>query len=68
MYYRSRAIPWRLRITSSDARLPVVEVPLTRAMGKVVQAHGDTTYVYDPASGHLDVSFHNEASWSGSRE
>jgi hypothetical protein len=58
----------RVRITSDYPRLPVVEVGLTKAMGKIVQARGDTAYVYDSATRRLDVSFHNEVSWSGTRQ
>ena len=58
----------RVRITSDYPRLPVVEVTLTKAMGKIIQAHGDTAYVYDPSTRQLDVSFHNEVSWSGRRQ
>lgn len=59
----------RVRITSDYARLPVVEVTLQRAMDKIVQARGDTPFVYDPAKRPvgLDVSFRNEVSWSGAR-
>jgi len=59
----------RVRITSDDARLPEVDVPLMRAMDKIVQSRGDTVFLYDwskrPA--HLDVSFHGPATWSGNR-
>ncbi len=58
----------RVRITSNYPRLPVVEVALTKAMDKIVQASGDTAYVYDASTRHLDVSFHNEVSWSGRRQ
>jgi hypothetical protein len=59
----------RVRITSDYPRLPVVEVPLTLAMGKILQARGDTVFLLDRSKSpvHLDVSFHNEVSWSGQR-
>jgi hypothetical protein len=59
----------RVRITSDYPRLPVVEVSLTQAMGKIVQARGDTPFVLDRAKApaHLDVSFHNEVSWAGDK-
>ncbi len=58
-----------VRVTSDYPRLPVVEVPLTLAMGKVLQARGDSVFLLDRAhSPHkLDVSFHSEVSWSGLR-
>jgi hypothetical protein len=58
-----------VRVTSDYARLPVVEVPLTSAMGKILQARGDTVFLLDRSKSpaHLDVSFHNEVSWAGER-
>lgn len=60
----------RVRITSDYPRLPVVEVTLTRALDKIVQAHGNTAFVYDWAKKpvKLDVSFNNEVSWSGTKQ
>jgi hypothetical protein len=60
----------RVRITSDYPRLPVVEVALTRALDKIVQARGNTAFVYDWAKkpARLDVSFNNEVSWSGSKQ
>jgi hypothetical protein len=59
----------RVRITSDYPRLPEVEVPLVRALDKIVQSRGDTVFLYDwskqPA--RLDVSFRGEVSWSGTR-
>jgi hypothetical protein len=59
----------RVRVTSDYPRLPVVTVPLERAMDKILAASGDTTFLLDPAKrpAGLDVSFHNEVSWSGSK-
>ncbi len=58
-----------VRVTSDYPRLPVVEVPLTLAMGKILQARGNSVFLLDrshsPAK--LDVSFNNEVSWSGVR-
>lgn len=59
----------RVRITSDYSRLPVVEVTLTQAMGRIIQARGDTAFVLDRSKtpARLDVSFHNEVSWAGER-
>jgi hypothetical protein len=60
----------RVRITSDYPRLPVVEVALTSAMGRIVNGgSGDTAFVLDPdkTPAGLDVSFHNEVSWSGTK-
>jgi hypothetical protein len=58
-----------VRIDSDYERLPVVEVPLTSAMGKVLQARGNTVFLLDRAKSpaHLDVSFNIEVSWAGER-
>ena len=58
-----------VRINSSYPRLPVVEVPLTLAMGKILQARGDSVFLLDRSKSpaQLDVSFGNEVSWSGQR-
>jgi hypothetical protein len=58
-----------VRIASDYPRLPVVDVSLTLAMGKVLQARGDTVFLLDRAHSpaKLDVSFGNEVSWSGFR-
>ena len=60
----------RVRIASDYPRLPVVEVSLMRALDKIVQARGDTAFVYDwpKKPPRLDVSFDNEVSWSGSKQ
>jgi hypothetical protein len=60
----------RVRITSDYPRLPVVEVALQRALDKIVQARGNTAFVYDWAKkpAKLDVSFNNEVSWSGTKQ
>lgn len=57
----------RVRITSDYPRLPVVEVSLTGAMGRIVQQGGSTAFVLDRARARLDVSFLNEVSWAGVR-
>ncbi len=56
-----------VRVTSDYPRLPVVEVPLTLAMGKILQSGGDSVFLLDRSHTptKLDVSFHNEVSWSG---
>lgn len=56
-----------VRVSSDYPRLPVVEVPLTGAMGKILQQRGDSVFLLDPKTGRLDVSFMNEVSWAGSR-
>jgi len=57
-------------ITSDYPRLPTVEVPLTQAMGKILNASGTTTVFLDRSKSptHLDVSFLNEVSWSGAKQ
>ena len=57
----------RIRIASDYPRLPVVDVPLTSAMGKIIQGGGDTAFVLDAKHSRLDVSFRNEVSWAGKR-
>lgn len=58
-----------VRVTSDYPRLPVVEVPLSLAMGKILQARGDSVFLLDRSASpaKLDVSFRNEVSWSGVR-
>jgi hypothetical protein len=57
----------RVRIDSDYPRLPVITVALSRAMSTIVNRGGDTAFAFDTHSGKLDVSFHNEVSWSGRR-
>ena len=59
----------RVRISSDYARLPVIEVALTLAMGKILQASGDSVFLLDRSQtpAKLDVSFRNEVSWSGTK-
>jgi hypothetical protein len=59
----------RVQITSDYARLPTVEVLLTRAMGKILNKDTSTTFLLDRSATppHLDVSFLNEVSWTGSK-
>ena len=59
----------RVRISSDYARLPVIEVALTLAMGKILQASGDSVFLLDRSQSpaKLDVSFRNEVSWSGTK-
>lgn len=60
----------RVRVTSDYARLPAVEVALERAMDKIMNAGGSTVFLFDSAKNppKLDVSFHNEVSWSGKKQ
>lgn len=64
----TRAGPNTIKITSDYPRLPVVGVQLTAAMSSIVDRDGDTAFAYDRKTGKLDVSFHNEVSWSGARQ
>jgi hypothetical protein len=63
----TRAGPNTVKVTSDYPRLPVVGVQLTAAMSNILQKDGDTVFNYDRKTGQLDVSFHNDVSWSGSR-
>jgi len=58
-----------VEITSDYGRLPTVSVGLTSAMGKILNARGETTFLYDRSKSppHLDISFNGEVSWSGER-
>jgi hypothetical protein len=60
----------RVRITSDYAKLPTVEVPLTQAMDKILNASGTTTFFLDRSKSpaRLDVSFFNEVSWAGTKQ
>jgi hypothetical protein len=60
----------QVRIVSDYARLPTVEVPLTRAMDKILHARGTTTFLLDHSQSptRLDVSFLNEVSWAGTKQ
>ena len=60
----------RVHVASDYARLPEVDVTLTRALDKIVQTRGNTVFLYDPAKHpvRLDVSFNNEVSWSGTKQ
>jgi len=59
-----------VRMTSDYARLPTVDVPLTSAMDKIVQAQGNTVFLLDRSQrpARLDVSFLNEVSWAGTKQ
>ena len=60
----------QVRITSDYARLPTVEVSLTQAMDKILNASGTTTFLLDRSKipMQLDISFRNEVSWSGTKQ
>ena len=64
----TRVGPNKVAIASDYPRLPAVTVDVERAMNSIVQRTGDTAFVYDMGKHHLDVSFHNEVSWSGDRQ
>lgn len=59
-----------VRVTSDYPRLPIVEVTLTQAMGKILNARGATTFLLDRSKSpvRLDVSFMNEVSWAGEKQ
>ena len=56
----------RVRITSDRARLPPVDVPLTRAMDKILSASGPTAFFRDRSKTpmRLDIGFIDEVSWA----
>lgn len=58
-----------VQITSDYPRLPVLEIPLTKAMNTIVQSKGDSPFVLELGKfpNALSISFHNEVSWSGIR-
>ena len=60
----------RVQITSDYARLPRMDVSLTQAMDKILNASGTTTFLLDRSQVpmRLDVSFRNEVSWSGAKQ
>ena len=65
----TRIGPNRVRVTSDYSRLPVVEVTLTRALDKILQSGGATTFLLDRRKDEtrLDVSFLGEVSWAGTK-
>ena len=60
----------RVQITTDDARLLKVDISLTQAMDKILNASGTTTFLLDRSQipMRLDVSFRNEVSWSGAKQ
>lgn len=66
----TRIGPNLIRIEADYPRLPTVQVPLTQAMGKILQARGDSVFLLDRAQvpAQLDVTFLGEVSWSGKRK
>ncbi|HPE73870.1 MAG TPA: hypothetical protein PK018_17155 [Candidatus Competibacter sp.] len=60
----------RVQITADYARLPRVDVALTQAMDKILNASGATTFLLDRSQVPmwLDISFRNEVSWSGAKQ
>ena len=65
----TRIGPNLVRVSSDYDRLPAVEVPLTIAMDKILNASGTTTFLLDRSKSgtRLDVSFMNEVSWAGTK-
>jgi len=66
----TRVGPNLVRVNADYPRLPVVQVPLTQAMGKILQARGNSVFLLDRAKSpaQLDVTFLGEVSWSGQRQ
>lgn len=64
----AKAGPNKVRVTSSDPRLPAFTVRLVRAMQTIQQASGDTVFLIDQSKSpwSLDVTV-DGASWSGVR-
>ena len=60
----------KVRVSSDYARLPTVEVALTKALNKILQARGNTVFLLDRSANpaKLDVSFLNEVSWTGTKQ
>jgi hypothetical protein len=60
----------KVRVSSDYARLPTVEVALTKALNKILQARGNTVFLLDRSANpaKLDVSFLNEVSWAGTKQ
>jgi hypothetical protein len=60
----------KVRITSDYGRLPSIDVALELAMGRIISHKGDSPFVLDRSKNppQLDVSFHNEVSWAGTRK
>ena len=54
-----------VQISSDYERLPVTTITLERAMTAIVNRTGDSAFSYEARTGQLNVSFHNEVSWSG---
>jgi hypothetical protein len=65
----TRVGPNLVKVTSDYARLPEIQVPLSAAMGKILQARGNSVFLLDRSQSpaKLDVSFLNEVSWSGTK-
>jgi hypothetical protein len=64
----TRVGPNKVSIASDYPRLPVLTIDVERAMNSIVQRTGDTAFAYDIEKKRLDVSFHNEVSWSGEKQ
>lgn len=60
----------KVRVSSDYARLPTLEVALTKALNKILQARGNTVFLLDRTANpaKLDVSFLNEVSWAGTKQ
>jgi hypothetical protein len=61
----TRIGPDRVRIASDYPRVPPVNVSLTRAGGRIMNAGGRTSLMYD--AGRLEVTFGGEVSWDGKK-
>jgi hypothetical protein len=65
-----RTGPNTITITSDYPRLPVVQVPLERAMDAILASSGDTVILYESTKTppQLSVTFQGEVAWSGTRQ
>jgi hypothetical protein len=65
----TRTGPNRVRITSDYPRIPPASVTLTRASGRILNAGGRTSLMYDPGESppRLELTFGGEVSWDGKK-
>ncbi|PZQ62633.1 MAG: hypothetical protein DI570_10045 [Phenylobacterium zucineum] len=64
----TRTGPNTVSVTSNYSRLPQITVPLESVMSTIQASKGDSVFLYDRAKRSLDVSFHMEVSWSGTKQ
>ena len=65
----TRIGPNRVRIASDYPRVPPASVNLTRAGGRILNAGGRTSLMYDPDQSppRLELTFGGEVSWDGKK-